>query len=90
MSTIGSLVAVLEATKDERDGYQRIMARDAVVGDECWTRNLRWEKIKNSHMLTGVEVQVPPCRRCMANAGGQIPPASGGNLDRMVRTSDSP
>lgn len=79
MSTIASLVAVIAATKpsSEVEGYERIRARDAKVGDECFHRNLQWETIKNEHMLTGVEVQEPPCRRRIANIAAHPRAAQG-------------
>jgi hypothetical protein len=43
--------------------FFRIRARDAMIGDEMWTRMMQWEQIKTRFQVTGAQVGNVPCRR---------------------------
>lgn len=51
-------------------------------GFRCMTEMLDWFDEVHGLPFEGVLIE-------WSNAGGQIPPASGGNLDRLVRSSES-
>jgi hypothetical protein len=65
---------------------------DVGLGRACVRCGKRVEKVRECYALPTCYACLPPpepLEIIEPNAGGQIPPASGGNLDRMVGHSES-